>query len=345
MIRSKLRGVEFVAVNTDLQALHSSEAHVKLNIGKKLTRGLGSGGDPIKGQEAADESRQELTELLKDCDMVFITAGMGGGTGTGAAPVVSEIAKEGGALTIGVVTKPFLFEGAKRKDVADEGLQNLHERVDTLITVPNQRLLEVVDRKTPMADAFKIADDVLRQGVQGISDLIVFPGLINLDFADVKAIMAGQGAALMGIGFGSGDTRATDAAKNAISSPLLETTIDGAHGILLNVTGGPDLTLVEVNEAANLVREAANAHDDNLIFGTVIDERMQGEVKVTVIATGFSGERAGQLDVFSLDEEAAVPAYAPAAPPLTAAPPREKEPTPTFDSEDLDIPAFLRNRR
>jgi cell division protein FtsZ len=338
MIRSKLRGVEFVAVNTDLQALNSSEAHVKLNIGKKLTRGLGSGGDPVKGQEAADESRQELTELLRDCDMVFITAGLGGGTGTGAAPVVAELARQAGALTIGVVTKPFLFEGARRKQVADEGLQNLHDKVDTLIVVPNQRLLEVVDKKTPLADSFKIADDVLRQGVQGISDLIVFPGLINLDFADVKTIMEGQGAALMGIGFGSGDTRAVDAAKNAISSPLLETTIEGARGILLNITGGPDLTLVEVNEAANLVREAANAHDDNLIFGTVIDERMQGEVKVTVVATGFSADRVGQLDAFEGVE--GEPAYT-----AGSRAEREEAPTPTFDSDDLDIPAFLRNRR
>jgi cell division protein FtsZ len=343
MIRSKLRGVEFVAVNTDLQALHNSEAHVKLNVGKKLTRGLGSGGDPSKGLEAAEESRQELTDLLKDCDMVFITAGMGGGTGTGAAPVVAEIAREGGALTIGVVTRPFLFEGARRKEVADEGLEKLHEKVDTLITVPNQRLLEVVDRKTPMLEAFKIADDVLRQGVQGISDLIVFPGQINLDFADVKAIMAGQGAALMGIGFGSGDTRATDAAKNAISSPLLETTIDGGNRILLNITGGPDLTLVEINEAANLVREAANASNDTLFFGTVIDERMQGEVKVTVIATGFTGERLGQLDVFAGEDESPVAAY---EPPARVTPPaRKEEATPTFDSDDLDIPAFLRNRR
>jgi cell division protein FtsZ len=339
MIRSKLRGVEFVAVNTDLQALQGSEAHVKLNIGKKLTRGLGSGGDPDKGQEAAEESRQELTELLKDCDMVFITAGLGGGTGTGGAPVVAEIARQAGALTIGVVTKPFVFEGARRKQVADDGLHNLHDKVDTLIVVPNQRLLEVVDKKTPMVDSFKIADDVLRQGVQGISDLIVFPGLINLDFADVKTIMASQGAALMGIGFGSGDTRAVDAAKNAISSPLLETTIEGARGILLNITGGPDLSLVEVNEAANLVREAANAHDDNLIFGTVIDDRLQGEVKVTVVATGFSAERVGQLDAFDAGET---------TPAFERPTPREGKagtPTPTFDSDDLDIPAFLRNRR
>ena len=341
MIRSKLRGVEFVVVNTDLQALANSEAHVKLNIGKKLTRGLGSGGDPVKGSEAAEESRQELTDLLKDCDMVFITAGMGGGTGTGAAPVVAEIARNSGALTIGVVTKPFVFEGARRKAAADEGLQNLHDKVDTLITIPNERLLQVIDKKTTVPDAFKIADDVLRQGVQGISDLIVFPGLINLDFADVKAIMSGQGAALMGIGYGSGDNRAADAAKNAISSPLLETTIDGARGILLNITGGPDLALLEVNEAANLVREAANARDDNLIFGTAIDERMQGEVKVTVIATGF-GDRAGQMEAFTEAASTAPPAFGvperrPAAPAIPAAP--------TFDSDDLDIPAFLRNRR
>jgi cell division protein FtsZ len=344
MIRSKLRGVEFVAVNTDLQALSASEAHVKLNIGKKLTRGLGSGGDPTKGQEAAEESRQELTELLKDCDMVFITAGMGGGTGTGAAPVVAEIARMAGALTIGVVTKPFMFEGARRKATAEEGIKRLHDKVDTLITVPNQRLLEVVDRKTPMPEAFKIADDVLRQGVQGISDLIVFPGLINLDFADVKTIMSNQGAALMGIGFGTGDTRAVDAAKNAISSPLLETTIEGAKGILLNITGGPDLSLVEVNEAANLVREAAHAKDDNLIFGTVIDERMQGEVKVTVVATGFGMERSGQMDAFEPETES-TPEYAPSFGSLPARSEPIAEPAPTFDSEDLDIPAFLRNRR
>jgi cell division protein FtsZ len=343
MISSKLRGVEFVAVNTDLQALANSQAHHKLNIGKKLTRGLGSGGDPRKGQEAAEESRQELSDLLKDCDMVFITAGMGGGTGTGGAPVVAEIAKQAGALTIGVVTKPFQFEGARRKGSADEGLQNLREKVDTLIVIPNERLLQVVDKKTTISDAFKIADDVLRQGVQGISDLIVFPGLINLDFADVKTIMQGQGAALMGIGYGTGDNRALDAARNAISSPLLETTIEGARGILLNITGGPDLALMEVNEAAQLVREAANASDDNLIFGTVIDDRMQGEVKVTVIATGFSPERAGQMEAFETPAAASATfgvreTLPPSRIPAAAA-------APTFDADDLDIPAFLRNRR
>ncbi|MDQ6747787.1 MAG: cell division protein FtsZ [Candidatus Dormibacteraeota bacterium] len=346
MIRSKLRGVEFVAVNTDLQALSASEAHVKLNIGKKLTRGLGSGGDPTRGQEAAEESRQELTDLLKDCDMVFVTAGMGGGTGTGAAPVVAEIARMAGALTIGVVTKPFTFEGARRKQVAEEGIKHLREKVDTLITVPNERLLEVVDKKTPMADAFKIADDVLRQGVQGISDLIVYPGMINVDFADVKTIMSNKGAALMGIGFGTGDTRAVDAAKNAISSPLLETTIEGATGILLNITGGPDLAMQEVRDAATLVRDAAKTSTgDNLILGTAIDERMQGEIKVTVIATGFASERSGQMDVFDPEAEPS-PAYkAPTFGSLQSNAEPIAEPAPTFDSEDLDIPAFLRNRR
>ena len=255
MIRSNLKGVEFIAINTDHQALTASSAHLKLRIGGKLTRGLGAGGDPQKGREAAEESRDELTKALADSDMVFITAGMGGGTGTGAAPIIAEIAKELGALTIGVVTKPFRFEGLRRQKSAEEGIANLQGRVDTLITIPNERLMQVVDKKTPIGDAFKVADDVLRQGVQGISDLIVFPGLINLDFADVKTIMQGQGQALMGIGFGSGDTRAADAAKDAVASPLLETTIAGAKGILLNVTGGPDLTLYEVNEAAQLVSE------------------------------------------------------------------------------------------
>ncbi|HEY8739891.1 MAG TPA: cell division protein FtsZ, partial [Candidatus Dormibacteraeota bacterium] len=333
------------AVNTDLQALSNSEAHVKLNIGRKLTRGLGSGGDPIKGQEAAEESRQELTDLLKDADMVFVTAGMGGGTGSGAAPIVAEIARAAGALTIGVVTKPFVFEGARRRQTAEDATKHLSEKVDTLITVPNERLLAVVDKKMPMVEAFKIADNVLREGVQGISDLITFPGLINLDFADVKAIMSNQGAALMGIGFGTGDNRAVDAAMNAISSHLLETSIEGAKGILLNITGGEDLTLMEVNEAANVVRAAAKAKEDNLIFGTVIDPRMQGEVKVTVVATGFGIERTGQMDVFDPEAEPS-PAYA--APTFGSLPSSLEpigEPASKFDSEDLDIPAFLRNRR
>jgi cell division protein FtsZ len=330
MIRSKLKGVEFVAINTDLQALTNSEAQVKMHIGRKLTRGLGAGGNPTVGAEAAEESREELSKLLHDCDMVFVTAGMGGGTGTGAAPIVAEIAKQQGALTIGVVTKPFRFEGVKRQKSAEEGIVGLQQRVDTLITIPNERLMAVVDKKTPITDAFKIADDVLRQGVQGISDLIVFPGLINLDFADVKAIMSGQGAALMGIGFGSGDTRAADAARDAVASPLLETTIAGAKGILLNITGGPDLTLFEVNEAAQMVAESADP-EAQIIFGTVIDERLQGEVKVTVIATGFTG----MIDVHG----SAV--YEPALRPV-----QERMPAySTLRTDDLDIPAFLRDRR
>jgi cell division protein FtsZ len=330
MIRSKLRGVEFVAINTDLQALNNSEAQVKMHIGRKLTRGLGAGGNPTVGAEAAEESREELSKLLHDCDMVFVTAGMGGGTGTGAAPIVAEIARQLGALTIGVVTKPFRFEGVKRQKSAEEGIVGLQQRVDTLITIPNERLMAVVDKKTPITDAFKIADDVLRQGVQGISDLIVFPGLINLDFADVKAIMSGQGAALMGIGFGSGDTRAADAARDAVASPLLETTIAGAKGILLNITGGPDLTLHEVNEAAQMVAESADP-EAQIIFGTVIDERLQGEVKVTVIATGFTG----MIDVHG------TVAYEPVIRPV-----QERVPSySTLRADDLDIPAFLRDRR
>lgn len=334
MIRSKLRGVEFVAVNTDLQALNASEAQVKVHIGRKLTRGLGAGGDPTKGAEAAEESRQDLERLLHDCDMVFVTAGMGGGTGTGAAPVIAEIARAQGALTIGVVTKPFRFEGMKRQRAAEEGIAQLQSRVDTLITIPNERLMQVIDKKTPITEAFKIADDVLRQGVQGISDLITFPGLINLDFADVKAIMSGQGAALMGIGFGNGDTRAADAARDAVASPLLETTIAGAKGILLNITGGSDLTLYEVNEAAQLVAESADP-EAQIIFGTVIDDRMQGEVKITVIATGFSG---------NVDVVGTMASYETSARPLA----QERDRVPAYSSinmDDLDIPAFLRDRR
>ena len=339
MIRSNLKGVEFIAINTDHQALTGSSAHKKIRIGGKLTRGLGAGGDPVKGADAAEESRDELTKALADSDMVFITAGMGGGTGTGGAPIVAEIARETGALTIGVVTKPFRFEGLRRQKAAEEGIANLQSRVDTLITIPNERLMQVVNKKTPITDAFKVADDVLRQGVQGISDLILFPGLINLDFADVKAIMSGQGQALMGIGFGTGDTRAADAARDAVASPLLETTIAGAKGILLNVTGGSDLTLYEVNEAAQLVSESADP-DAQIIFGTVIDEHMKGEVKITVIATGFTG----QIDVLG------TLAYEPSARPVIS---EQRQPAFTvggrpagpFNADDLDIPAFLRDRR
>src|ERR1700694_155931 len=288
MIRSKLRGVEVIAIKPDLQARAHSETQNKMNTGKKLPRGPGAGGNPTIGREAAEESQQELSELLQGADMVFLTAARAGGTGSGAAPVVAEIARNNGALTIGVVTKPFTFEGTRRRAIAEEASTTLREKVDTLIIIPNQRLLDVTDKKVPFTEALKIADDVLRQGVQGISDLIVQPGLINLDFADVKAVMSGQGAALMGIGFGSGDQRAADAARDAVASPLLETSIDGARGILLNITGGTDLTLHEVNEAAEIVRSSADK-DANIIFGTVIDEKMSGEVKITVVATGFVG--------------------------------------------------------
>src|SRR5947208_1409265 len=329
MIRSKLRGVEFIAINTDLQALAHSEAQTKMNIGKKLTRGLGAGGNPTIGREAAEESQQELSELLSGADMVFLTAGMGGGTGSGAAPVVAEIARNNGALTIGVVTKPFTFEGTRRRAIAEEAATTLKEKVDTLIIIPNQRLLDVTDKKVPFTEALKIADDVLRQGVQGISDLIVQPGLINLDFADVKAVMSGQGAALMGIGFGSGDQRAADAARDAVASPLLETSIDGARGILFNITGGTDLTLHEVNEAAEIVRAAADK-DANIIFGTVIDEKMSGEVKITVVATGFVTIEPGR----EMEEQYSRPAPVEEVPAYRG-----------FDPSNLDIPAFLRGRR
>jgi len=339
MIRSNLKGVEFIAVNTDHQALKQSNAHKKLRIGGKLTRGLGAGGDPAVGADAAEESRDELRKALMDSDMVFITAGMGGGTGTGAAPIVAEIAKESGALTIGVVTKPFKFEGLRRQRAAEEGIGNLQGNVDTLITIPNERLMQVVEKKTPITDAFKVADDVLRQGVQSISDLIVFPGLINLDFADVKTIMSGQGQALMGIGFGTGDSRAADAARAAVASPLLETTIAGAKGILLNITGGNDLSLYEVNEAAQLVSESSDP-DAQIIFGTVIDEQMKDEVKVTVIATGFTGH----IDVLGTlaYEPQARPVQQSAERPAFAMPQQRGAPV---NTDDLDIPAFLRDRR
>jgi len=286
MINSKLRGVEFVSVNTDAQALAFNEAPVKIQIGKETTRGLGSGADPEVGRKAIEENKEEVYEALKGSDMVFVTFGAGGGTGTGAGPFVAEIAKELGALTIGVVTKPFSFEGQRRMKIAELGISEMKDKVDTLITIPNDRLLQVIDKKTSLFDAFGIVDDVLRQGVQGIADLITLHGIINVDFADVKAIMADAGSALMGIGRGSGDNRAIEAARAAIDSPLLELSIDGAKGILFNITGGPDLGMYEIDEAAKAITEAADS-DANIIFGAIIDEAMQGEVKITVIATGF----------------------------------------------------------
>ena len=286
MIRAEMMGVEFIAVNTDAQALLQSDAPHKIRIGDKLTRGLGAGADPQVGQRAAEEDSEKIYEALKDADMIFITAGMGGGTGSGAAHVIAEIAKDLGALTVGVITKPFSFEGVRRKLVAEQFSEMLKEKCDTLITIPNDRLREVVDKKTSILDAFRVVDDVLRQGVQGISDLITVPGLINLDFADVKTIMRDAGSSMMGIGIGTGDNRAVEAARAAVMSPLLEVNITGARGILFNVTGGSDLGLFEVNEAAEVIKEAADP-EANIIFGTVIDDRMRDEVKVTVIATGF----------------------------------------------------------
>jgi cell division protein FtsZ len=288
MIDAGVRGVEFIAVNTDAQALSMCDADVKIHIGGTITKGLGAGADPRVGRDAADESREELKEAVRGADMVFVTAGEGGGTGTGAAPVIAQIAREQGALTVGVVTRPFSFEGAQRTRRAEDGIEELQKQVDSVIVIPNERLIEVVERRTSIIDAFRMADDVLRQGVQGITDLITVPGLINLDFADVRTIMQDAGASLMGIGTASGENRAAEAARAAISSPLLETTVAGATGVLLNITGGADLGLFEIDEAAGIIRQAA--HDDcNVIFGAVIDETSGDNIRVTVIATGFDG--------------------------------------------------------
>jgi len=295
MVDAGLKGVEFIAVNTDAQALQMCDADIKLQIGDQLTRGLGAGADPETGYGAANESRDELKEALKGADMVFVTAGEGGGTGTGAAPVIAEVAKqEIGALTVGVVTRPFDFEGSQRRRQADEGVDRLREQVDTLIVIPNEKLLAVVERRTSILEAFREADNVLRQGVQGITDLITIPGLINLDFADVRTIMHEAGSALMGIGEASGEQRAAEAAKNAISSPLLEQSVEGATGILLNITGGSDLGLFEVNEAAEIIQSAAD-QNSNIIFGAVVDDQLTDAVRVTVIATGFDGRTGGPM--------------------------------------------------
>jgi cell division protein FtsZ len=315
-----------------------SDAPSRVRIGDKLTKGLGSGGDPNIGGKAADESNDDLYEVINGSDMVFITAGMGGGTGTGAAPVIARIARETGALTIGVVTKPFTFEGTKRREVADEGIEALKEHVDTLIAIPNDRLLEIVDRRASIQQAFCVADDVLRQGIQGISELITVPGLINLDFADVRSIMAEGGAALMAIGHGEGEDKAEQAAEQAIASSLLDVTIDGARGILFNVSGGPDLSLFDVNEAAEIIRKTAHP-EANIIFGAVIDEAMSDKIRITVIATGFdTATQQRPAMVRSVATRAAEPKVAPRAVPVADFPTR------TLDTENLDIPAFLRRR-
>ncbi len=292
MIAAGLRGVDFIAVNTDAQALYLSNAGTKLQIGEKLTKGLGAGANPEIGRQAAEESREDIENALKGADMIFLTAGMGGGTGTGAAPIIAEVARELGALTVGVVTRPFSFEGRKRQRQAAEGIACLKEKVDTLIVIPNDRLLQVVEKRTPILEAFRIADDVLRQGVQGISDLIAVPGLINLDFADVRTIMSETGPALMGVGQATGENRAVDAARAATSSPLLESSIEGAQGVLINITGGADLGLFEVNEAAEIIAGYADP-DAHIIFGAVIDESFTDQVRVTVIATGFKQKNEG----------------------------------------------------
>mgnify|MGYP001470321253 CR=1 FL=1 len=291
MVEAGIRGVDFVAVNTDQQALDASEAAVRVPVGRELTRGLGTGGDPAKGEQAVRESEDALRQALRGSDLVFIAAGEGGGMGTGGAPGVAKIARELGALTVAVVTRPFAFEGGKRTRVADEGLKKLHDAADTVIVVPNDRLMAVLERGTSMVDAFRVCDDLLRQGVQGICDIITLPGLINLDFADVRTVIRGAGTALLGIGYSGGGNRAVDAARGAISSPLLETPIDGAKGVLIGITGGPDLSLMEVSEAANVVAEAADA-DANIIFGASIDPELTGQVWVTVVAANFTGTRA-----------------------------------------------------
>jgi cell division protein FtsZ len=327
MIEAGLRGVEFIAVNTDAQALMLSNAPIRVRIGDKLTKGLGAGGDPAVGSKAAEESSEDLAQSLEGADMVFVTCGMGGGTGTGAAPVVARVAKETGALTVGVVTKPFGFEGTRRSTIAEQGLAALKKEVDTLIIIPNDRLLQIVDKKASVREAFRLADDVLRQGIQGISELITVPGLINLDFADVRAIMSHGGSALMAVGRASGENRATEAAQRAISNALLDVTIDGARGVLFNVRGGPDVTLVEVTEAAEIIKRTTHP-DANIIFGAVIDDEMDDEIQITVIATGF--EQAARR----VQEKPARPAIAKTI----------DFPVPAFDSDDLDIPAFLRRQ-
>ncbi|MGC8855786.1 MAG: cell division protein FtsZ [Anaerolineae bacterium] len=347
MIEEGIEGVEFIVANTDAQALALSKAPIRVRLGDKLTRGLGAGGDPEVGRKAAEESAEELYNVLKGADMVFVTAGMGGGTGTGAAPIVAQVAKEVGALTIGVVTRPFTFEGGRRAQAAEMGIAKMKEHAHTLISIPNDRLLQLVDKKASLQDAFRMADEVLHQGIQGISELITIPGLINLDFADVRAIMSEGGAALMAVGRGSGEDRAKIAAEQAISSRLLDITIDGARGVLFNVTGGPSLTLFEVNQAAAIIRETAHP-DVNMIFGAVINPEMGDEIRITVIATGF--ERSGMprrtIERVAPRNERPAASFRPTESVSVETDPRPAErPLPPINSDDLDIPTFLRNRR
>lgn len=354
MISENIAGVDFIAVNTDQQALMGSQAKRRIAIGERTTRGLGSGGDPEIGNKAAEESIEELQQVLQGSDMVFVTAGMGGGTGTGATPVVAKVARDVDALTIGVVTRPFTFEGAQRARAAEAGIEQLKEHVDTLIVIPNDRLLEAADKRISLLDSFRLADDVLRQGIQGISELITVPGLINLDFADVKTIMSMGGAALMAVGHGSGDDRATQAAEQALSSHLLDVTIDGARGILFNVTGGPNLSLYEINQAASIIRETAHP-DVNLIFGAVIDEKMDDNIRITVIATGFEHNMPLVRPItraVSRTNKREVPSKPPVRESVMVGAPANSAPSdssrsdhPGYRISDLDVPAFLRKRR
>ncbi|MEB2278641.1 cell division protein FtsZ [Lysinibacillus xylanilyticus] len=353
MIEHGVQGVDFIAVNTDAQALNLSKAEIKLQIGTKLTRGLGAGANPEVGKKAAEESREQLEEVLRGADMVFVTAGMGGGTGTGAAPVIAQIARDLGALTVGVVTRPFTFEGRKRQTQAIGGIGGMKESVDTLIVIPNDKLLQIVDKSTPMLEAFREADNVLRQGVQGISDLIATPGLINLDFADVKTIMSNKGSALMGIGIATGENRAAEAAKKAISSPLLESSIDGAKGVLMNITGGSNLSLFEVQEAADIVASASD-EEVNMIFGSVINENLKDEIIVTVIATGFSEEalqqqRNATRPTLNTNRQAAQQQQAPIREQRQDMHVQQEQPRQNqqnyVQDDMLEVPAFLRNRK
>lgn len=338
MIKSGLKGIEFISINTDAQALYHSEAGTKINIGHATTRGLGAGSNPDIGRQAAEESIDEIRDAIEGSDMIFITCGLGGGTGTGGAPVIAGVAKEMGILTVAVVTKPFSFEGQRRKGQADEGLENLKNKVDTLITIPNDKILSIIDKKTPLNDAFAVVDDVLRQGVQGIADLITIHGMINVDFADVKAVMENAGSALMGIGYGTGENRAVEAAKAAVESPLLELSIDGAKGVLFNITGGNDLSMFEVDEAARIITEAADP-EANIIFGAVINDSYTGEVKITVVATGFDYSR-NESSILRQKSAFSPRTTMHSTPAQTAA---EAMPIKKTENE-LDIPAFIRQK-
>jgi len=350
MISAGLDKVEFIAINTDAQALFSSKAQVRINIGRATTRGLGAGANPDIGKKAAEESSEEIKQALAGADMVFITCGLGGGTGTGSAPVIAEIAKSLGALVVGVVTKPFSFEGQRRYTQAIDGYEKLKEKVDTLITIPNDKILSLVDKKTPLLDAFNIVDEVLNQGVQGISDLITLPGLINVDFADVKSVMENAGSALMGIGYGSGETRAVEAARSAIDSPLLELSIAGAKGLLFNITGGSDLSMFEVDEAAKIITEACDP-EANIIFGASINDNYAGEIKITVVATGFDydtnrkfGETQKQNVISPFGKRTLGNNNAPSSPNLFGNQPLSPASNAANGASDLDVPAFLRNK-